>query len=116
MPCARHRDLLEKPVAPSELSDAQSALVNSFVARFTSPFQIASQRALLDVLGFPEDYLRAYTREIGAVTAGDVHRVARAHLHPDRLVIVAVGPAKELRESLAGLGPVRVISPDETVR
>ncbi|HPO72383.1 MAG TPA: pitrilysin family protein [Armatimonadota bacterium] len=109
-------DLLEKPVAPLELSDAQSALVNSFVARFTSPFQIAREKALLDVLGFPEDYLRSYTREIGAVTAADVHRVARAHLHPDRLVIVAVGPAKELRESMAGLGPVRVISPDETVR
>lgn len=105
--------IVEKPVAPAELSDARSALANSFVARFTSPFQVASQRALLDILGFPEDYLTAYTGRIAAVTVEDVQRVAKTHLHPDRLVVVAVGPPEELRKSLEGLGPIRVIKPEE---
>ena len=39
-----------------------------------------------------------------AVTRGDVLRVAREHVHPDGMTIVAVGKTGEFRKSLATLG------------
>jgi zinc protease len=103
--------MIAAPVSPDELKDAKASIINSFVGRFTSPFQVASQRAMLDMRGFPADYLPTYTTRIGAVTAPDVQRVARKYLHPADLTTVVVGPAT-LSKSLESLGPVKTTMPD----
>jgi zinc protease len=41
-------------------------------------------------LGF--DFLERYKKEVAAVTPADVQAVAKKHLDPKRVVVVAVGP------------------------
>jgi hypothetical protein len=57
-----------------------------------------------------DDYFDRYREHVRAVTAADVLHVAQAHLHPDRMQIVAVGDPGVVRGPLAalGVGPVMV--------
>ena len=101
--------MVQGPIPAAELSGAKEALLNTFVFRYQSRFQIASQRALLDLLGYPPDYLASYPKRVAAVTAADVRRAARAHLHPERMVILVVGPPARFEKPLSGLGAVRTV-------
>ena len=97
----------EAPVDDAELSLATDYLVGVFPIRFETTAAIAGGLANVEIFRLPSDYFDTYRERVRAVTADDVHRVARAHLDPDRLQIVVVGdPA--LKESLAQLefGPV----------
>ena len=53
---------------------------------------------------FYDDYPAIFER----LTADDLLGIARRHIHPDRLAIVAVGPADELRPQLEEIAPVTV--------
>jgi predicted Zn-dependent peptidase len=46
-----------------------------------------------------------------AVTQQEVEEAARRLLHPDRVAIVAVGPAAALKPQLERFGPVEVVTP-----
>jgi zinc protease len=65
----------------------------------------------LEIHGLPGDGLDTYRSRVAAVTPEKAAGLAEAHLHPDRLAIVAVGPAEALQEALAGLGPVEIVEP-----
>lgn len=79
--------------APSteEVEDAKKYLLGNLPFQFTSNGRIAAQ--LLNIerndLGF--DYLDKYRTAVAAVTAADVQAVARKHLHPDQMILVAAG-------------------------
>lgn len=107
------QQMITTPVSAQELAAAKESILNAFVFRFQSRFQIASQRAMLDYLGFPPDYLSTFPSKIRAVTVADVQRVARQYMHPDRMVTLVVGPPAEMEKQLAGLGPIRTVTPEE---
>jgi zinc protease len=48
------------------------------------------------IYGLPADYLQSYRDNVTAVTAEDVQRAAREHIHPDTLAIVIVGDAGDV--------------------
>ena len=79
------------------------------VGSYALSFQRASRRAgymvSIERHGLPDDNLHRLPREIAAVTAADVQRVAQKHLHPDRSVLVAGGPLStaELKRIAASL-------------
>jgi zinc protease len=60
------------------------------------------------VYGLPSGYFDRYREWMRAVTREDVLRVAREHLHPDALQLVAVGDPAVIRAPLEELnvGPV----------
>ena len=64
----------------------------------------------MDVFDLPDDYFATYRDRIADVSAADVHRVARDAVRPDRLAIVIVGDADQVRGPVEdlGLGPVEV--------
>ncbi|MEO1368097.1 MAG: pitrilysin family protein, partial [Acidobacteriota bacterium] len=64
----------------------------------------------LIVFDLPKDHYRRYLRQLPETTSDDVLSLARAHLDPDRMAVVAVGPEEELRPQLDGLGPITVHS------
>lgn len=80
-----------QPVAAQELETIKSYLIDVFPRTFASPAAIANLFATDELTGRPAEYWRTYRDRVKAVTAADVERVARAYLHPDRLVILAVG-------------------------
>lgn len=100
-----------EPVGEAELKRAKAALVNSYVFRFTSPSSIVVTRMANDHNGYPADWIERYVPGIEAVTADDVMRVAREHTHPDKLVILAVGPEAPLRAQFEGLPEPEILVP-----
>jgi predicted Zn-dependent peptidase len=81
-----------KPSA-DELATAVNRAVESFPLRFSSAGRKASQFAYDYYTRLPEDYWEKYRQRLSAVTPEEVQRVARKYLHPDGLVILAVGDA-----------------------
>ena len=64
----------------------------SSAANFTDyRTQTRSFDAATAFYGLGTDYDKVYPRKIRAVTQADVLRAARAHLHPDNFLVVAVG-------------------------
>ena len=93
-----------EPIAAEELSLATSYLDGVFPIRYETTAAIATALANLVLYRLPDDYFDAYRGNIRGVTRDDVLAAARAHLHPDRLQIVAVGDAAAIRAPLAALG------------
>ena len=56
------------------------------------------------IYGFPDDYWDTYPQHVEKVTPTDIQRVAKKYLSAERLQIVAVGDAKQLKEVLGGYG------------
>lgn len=99
------------PPTERELGDAKSDLVGGFALGLETSEAIASALVGLDVHGLPEDSLDTLRGRVRAVTPADVAEAARVRLHPDRVAVVAVGPADVLRPQLERLGPVEVVKP-----
>jgi len=105
----------EAPIRAEELDLATSYLAGVFPIRYETTNAVAGALALATVYGLPDDYFDTYRQRIGAVTQNEVLRVARAHLHPESLQILAVGNADAIAEPLGrlSLGPVMVTTAEE---
>ncbi|MDQ3950163.1 MAG: insulinase family protein, partial [Gemmatimonadota bacterium] len=101
-------------IRPEELSLATSYLDGVFPIRYETTDAIAAALGNLVVYELPDDYFDRYRERVRAVTAAGVLAAARAHLHPDRMQIVAVGDPDAVRAPLEalGLGPVTVYDAD----
>ncbi len=100
----------QEPVTDAEISAARDYLVGVFPLRFETPGPVAGSLAGLFVHGLPDDELARYRAAIEAVTADDVLRVARDHVHPERAAIILVGDHDVFGEALAsaGIAPIDV--------
>ena len=89
-------------------------LVGVFPLRFETTAGIAGAIEPLAVYGLPEDWWQTYRSRIEAVTAADVHAVARELVRPDEVLILLTGDASRVRDDLevAELGPVQVVTAD----
>ncbi len=85
-----------------ELAAAQDYLTGNFPLRLDSTAKLADLFARIEYFGLGPGYITTYAERVRAVSSADVKRVAQAHLRPDALVTVVVGP----RETLAGSGIV----------
>jgi predicted Zn-dependent peptidase len=80
-------------VSAEELATAVNRAVETLPLRFSSAGRKASQFADDYFSRLPEDYWQKYRQRVSSVTAEELQRVAKKYLHPDRLVILAVGDA-----------------------
>lgn len=94
-----HR-IRDEPPRPQEVEDAKRYLLGSLPFKLTTTAQVASQLLAAERYGLGFDLLEQYRAAIEAVTPADVQAVARKHLDPKRVVIVAVGPITETGEPL----------------
>jgi zinc protease len=84
--------MTEAPPTAQEVDDAKKYLLGSLPFRFTTMSDVAGQLLEAERYGLGFDFLEKYRKEVEAVTVADVHAVAKKHLHPKSLTIVAVGP------------------------
>jgi len=101
------------PVSADELSLATDYLAGVFPLRFETTNAVANAIAVATAFQLPEDYYSTYRDRIRSLTTDDIERVAASHLHPNELLVVAVGNATEVQRSLELLeiGPVSVRGP-----
>ena len=90
------RKIREAPVTGEELDTIQKSLIETFPSSFASPAQAMAIFASDEYTHRDPRYWATYRDRIRAVTAGDVQRVARAYLRPEKFIILAVGDQKEI--------------------
>ncbi|MCC6860542.1 MAG: insulinase family protein [Bryobacterales bacterium] len=92
------------PVSAEELKAAKDSVLNSFVFNFDTKSKTLNRLLRYEYFGYPRDFIFQYQKAIEGVTGEDVLRVAKEHLKPERLTIVAVGNPKDFGQPLSSLG------------
>src|SRR5260221_12460383 len=91
-------------VETRELDDTKNYLIGVFPAMVQTASDVAGRLLDMELYGLPQDSFDRYRENIGAVTKDDVERVAAKYIDPDRVLIVVVGNAAQIREPLGHLG------------
>ncbi len=99
------------PPSLEEVAHAQSQTVGQFALSLETSSAVASSLVDLDVHGLPEDSLDTFRGRLRALAAEDTARAARDLVHPERAVILVVGPADAIVLQLEGLGTIEVVQP-----
>lgn len=86
---------------------SKNGIARSFVFKFATPKLFVQRAALMDLLGYADDYDYKYLDNINQVTVDSVLSASEKWVHPDRLSIVVVGDvdAKLLLKDLASTEP-----------
>ncbi|HEX7706337.1 MAG TPA: pitrilysin family protein [Thermoanaerobaculia bacterium] len=87
-----------------ELDETKSYLMGVFPATVQTASDIAGRLIDMELYGLPEDYFDRYREAIAGVTKDEIVRVANKYLDPERVLIVIVGNAGQIREPLGTLG------------
>lgn len=105
------RKIRESELTADELAKAKDSFSKSLVGNFETVEATASTIGLQLVFGLPLEYYRELPSEIEKVNAGDALRVAKQYLHPDSMIIVAVGDRAAIEAKLKDLhvGDVKVV-------
>jgi predicted Zn-dependent peptidase len=88
----------------AEVENARDYLAGLLPLEMQTVQQVAARFADLVLYDLPDDYFHGYRDAIRAVTGEEVLRVARTHLHPERLTFCIVGDASQVRAPLEALG------------
>ena len=102
--------LRQEPVTDEELQHAKDAFLNSFVFSFADAGQIVGRLMSLEYYGLPKDFLQRFRDSVVRLTKEDLLRVAREHLHPDRVIILAVGKDDTFDKPLSTFGQINVLT------
>jgi zinc protease len=97
--------------APStaERSDAISYVVGSFPRRRETPQALVEETWTLHLEELPADYYDRYLARVRAVSSEAAVATAKDLIDPRHLVIVVVGPAKQLAPQLEQIAPVEIV-------
>lgn len=103
------RRITQEPVSEEELQLAKDGILNSFVFNFDSPGELVRRVMTYEYYRYPKDFLEKYRTNVERVTAEDILRAAKERVHPDSLVLLAVGRAEDFDAPLETLGEVQTI-------
>ncbi|MDQ1255947.1 MAG: zinc protease [Candidatus Hydrogenedentes bacterium] len=95
-----------------ELDNTKSYVLGSFAADRETPQQVAGDLWFIESQGLPQDYFERMLKQVSGTTAEQCAQLAQTTLNPDKLVIVVLGPAAELKEALEKIAPVTVVTPE----
>ena len=99
----------ESEVTDEELALAKDSFLNSFVFNFDTRGEVVNRLMTYHYYGYPADFLMRIKNNVETVSKADVLRVAKKHLQPDKVQILAVGRPQDFGEPLSSLGPVNEI-------
>lgn len=106
--------IVSEPAPLREVEDAQRYLSDSFPLQIDTAGRIAGLVSDLRLYGLPDDYWDTFRSQIRSVTPEQALEAARAHVHPDRALIVIVGDAEAIAQPMRRWGAVRVMATDGT--
>lgn len=96
-------------VTDEELKLAKESFLNSFVFNFDTEGEIVTRLLTYQYYDYPADFLFQTRERVEKVTKADVLRVAKKHLHPDKVQILVVGNPEAFDKPLKTLGEVNAI-------
>ena len=99
--------------APAEeVTRAKDSLVNSFVFKFPTPFELITERASYEYYGYPGDYLDNYVENIAKVNPAEVLATAGKLFKPENSLIFVIGNSAKFDKPLTEFGPVTELKED----
>lgn len=104
-----HR-IRDEEVGDAELTETRSYLEGVFPYTLQGLDGFAARLRSLAIHQLPDDHFATFLDRIRSTTAAEVREAARRHLDPERVAVVAAGPAKELVPQLEPLGPVEIVA------
>jgi predicted Zn-dependent peptidase len=90
-------------VAEDVLQNVKAGYVGRFVMQIEKPQTVASYALRLRTQNLPDNFYENFIKNINAVTADDVMRVANTYFKADQLRIVVTGKGSEVASKLAEL-------------
>jgi zinc protease len=91
-------------VTEEELKTAKDAALNSLVFAFDTRSKSLERMLTYEYFGYPADFIAQYQKGLEAVTRADILRVAKEHLDPAKMAIVALGNPAGFIQPLDKLG------------
>lgn len=112
------RRIAETQLTPEELSLSKDSQVRSLPGEFETSSSAATSFTNLYLYDLGLDYYASLPERLSAVTAEAAQAVAKKHLVPEKLVVVAVGDRAKIEPELAklNLGPVEIRDADGNVK
>ncbi len=106
-----------KPIPADELARAKNYIAFGFPSNFETIGDFSAQMEQLIVYGLPDSYYADYVKNIQAVTAEAVAKVAAMYIQPQRFLVVVVGDRKAIEPGIRALnlGMVRTMSIQEAL-
>ncbi|HYK91391.1 MAG TPA: insulinase family protein, partial [Acidobacteriota bacterium] len=86
----------KEKVSAEELDTVKNSAIETLSRNFASAMAIASTFADDEFTGRDPKYWETYRDRVRAVTVDDVLRVAQKYLHPDKVLILAVGNVDDI--------------------
>lgn len=96
--------LRDELVPVNELEQTKRRLLGDEIRRFHTILDTGGAFSQVALEGDPVHHFERKRRLVAALEPGSLRELARRHLHPERLVAVAVGPAEALRSQFSGDG------------
>jgi predicted Zn-dependent peptidase len=90
-------------VSDEELTRAKNYVALGYPSDFQSVGEIAGKLSELVIYNLPDTYFNTFTQKILAVTKGDVMRVAKKYVVPDKMAVIVVGDRKKIEKGIADL-------------
>ena len=90
-------------VTGEELKLAKESIIRSLPANFETTGSTAGTMASIYLYDLPLDYYQTLPTRVDAITATDVLGVAKKHLVPERMVVVAVGDRSKIEPQISKL-------------
>jgi len=102
-------DVASAGVTDAELAEAKLRVVGSMVMGMQTIAQQAGYRVEGVLNGYPIDYYDMYPTRVGRVTKEEVRQVVSKFVRPDRMAVIVVAPAAQVKDQLRRLGEVKVV-------
>jgi zinc protease len=108
------RRIVDQPLSRDELTMAKDSLVRSLPSDFETSANTVASMSNLYVYDLGLDYYSKYPARMSAVDVESAQRAARAHIAPDKVVIIAVGDRAKIEPELRklNLGAIELWSTD----
>jgi zinc protease len=79
-----------------ELASSKNSFIEKFPRLFESKLKTVTRYAQDDLLGLPHEYWKTYRTRMAEVTAASAQAAAKAHIKPDRLIVLVVGNVDDI--------------------
>ena len=98
------------PATPEELKLAKDNALRSLPGEFETVGSESGLMASLFVYNLPLDYFQKLPAQYNAVSPADVAAAAAKYIHPENLIVVAVGDREKIQADLEklNLGPLEL--------
>jgi zinc protease len=98
------------PATDAELRLGKENALRSLPGNFETVNETGALMSEIFTYGLPLDYYQKLPAQYAAVTAAQVEKAAQDHVHPENLIVVAVGDRAKIQPELEklNLGPIEL--------